>query len=68
MKERRFATYLGAKLQEFQRYFNEYRTHAGLEGQLPDSGGGSVADKLCLVWLAEALSRVLPDADRRVIL
>ena len=30
---------LEAKLQEFQRYFNEYRTHAGLEGQLPDSGG-----------------------------
>jgi hypothetical protein len=28
----------------------------------------SVADKLCLVWLAEALSRVVPDADRRVIL
>jgi hypothetical protein len=23
----------------FQKYFNEHRTHAGLEGRLPDSGG-----------------------------
>jgi len=30
---------LEAKLPESQSYFNEYRTHAGLEGQLPDSGG-----------------------------
>jgi len=30
---------LEAKLQEFQRYFNEHRTHAGLQGRLPDSNG-----------------------------
>jgi len=30
---------LEAKLREFQRYFNEHRTHAGLAGRLPDSNG-----------------------------
>jgi hypothetical protein len=30
---------LEAKLREFQKYFNEHPTHAGLEGRLPDSGG-----------------------------
>ena len=30
---------LEAKLREFQEYFNEHRTHAGLEGHLPDPGG-----------------------------
>jgi hypothetical protein len=30
---------LEAKLREFQKYFNEHRTHAGIEGRLPDSGG-----------------------------
>jgi hypothetical protein len=30
---------LEAKLREFQRYFNEHRTHTGLEDRLPDSGG-----------------------------
>jgi hypothetical protein len=30
---------LEAKLREFQKYFNEHRTHAGLEGRLPDSRG-----------------------------
>jgi transposase InsO family protein len=29
---------LEAKLREFQKYFNEHRTHAGIEGRLPDSG------------------------------
>src|SRR5215472_4444829 len=32
-------TDLEAKLREFQRFFNEHRTHAGLGGRLPDSGG-----------------------------
>jgi len=27
-----------AKLRDFQKYFNEHRAHAGLEGRLPDSG------------------------------
>jgi len=30
---------LEGKLYEFQRYFNEYRTHAGIKGRLPDSQG-----------------------------
>jgi hypothetical protein len=30
---------LEAKLREFQKYFNEHRTHAGIEGRPPDSGG-----------------------------
>ena len=30
---------LEAKLREFQKYFNAHRTHAGLEGRLPDSDG-----------------------------
>jgi hypothetical protein len=30
---------LEAKLREFQKYFNEHRTHAGLDGRLPYSGG-----------------------------
>lgn len=29
---------LEAKLRDFQKYFNEHRAHAGLEGRLPDSG------------------------------
>jgi len=29
---------LEAKLREFQKYFNEHRTHAGLKGRLPNSG------------------------------
>src|SRR5215468_5509066 len=32
---------LEAKLREFQKYFNEHRTHAGIEGRLPDSNGPS---------------------------
>jgi len=30
---------LEVKLREFQEYFNEHRTQAGLEGRLPDPGG-----------------------------
>src|SRR5262245_32505062 len=30
---------LEAKLREFQEYFNEHQTHAGLAGRLPDSNG-----------------------------
>jgi transposase InsO family protein len=30
---------LQAKLSDFQNYFNEYRTHAGLDGRLPNPGG-----------------------------
>ena len=30
---------LKARLREFQKYFNEHRTHVGLEGRLPNSGG-----------------------------
>jgi transposase InsO family protein len=30
---------LETKLREFQKFFNEHRTHAGLGGRLPGSGG-----------------------------
>jgi putative transposase len=30
---------LQAKLSDFQNYFNKYRTHAGLDGRLPNPGG-----------------------------
>ena len=30
---------LETKLREFQKFFNEHRTHAGLRGRLPGSGG-----------------------------
>jgi hypothetical protein len=29
----------GGEAAEFQAYFNEHRTHTGLEGGLPDPGG-----------------------------
>jgi hypothetical protein len=58
---------LEAKVREFQKYFNEHRTHAGLEGRLPDSGGPE--PPIVLPDIAgEALSRALPDTDCRVIL
>jgi hypothetical protein len=58
---------LEAKLREFQKYFNEHRTHAGLEGRLPRFWRTWVADEFRLVSLAEALSRVVPNTDRRVV-
>jgi hypothetical protein len=39
---------LEAKLREFQEYFNEHRTHAGLAGRLPDSNGP--ASPISLAW------------------
>ena len=48
--------------------FNGHRTHAGLDGRLPNPGGRHARDKLRFVSVAEALSRALPDADCRVIL
>ena len=59
---------LAAKLREFQEYFNKHRTHAGLKTTPARSWRTRVTDKLYFVWLAEALSRVVPDADCRVIL
>ena len=40
---------LEGKLYEFQRYFNEYRTHAGIKGRLPDSQGPVPANRICFV-------------------
>jgi len=34
---------LEAKLIEFQHYYNVHRTHAGLDGRLPEPGGGNSA-------------------------
>ena len=55
---------LQAKLSDFQNHFNEYRTHAGLDGRLPtNSRRTGIPDKHCFVSVAEALSRVVPNAD-----
>jgi transposase InsO family protein len=59
---------LEAKLREFQKYFHEHRTHLGIEGRLPDSGGPGSPISFCVVSLAEALSRAVPDTDCLVIL
>ena len=44
-------TDLEAKLLDFRHYYNEHRTHTGLEGRLPDSGGpGSPIDFASYGW------------------
>ena len=59
---------LEAKLREFQKYFNEHRTHAGLEGRLPDSDGpGSPISFASYRWQKHCL-RAVPDTDCRLIL
>jgi hypothetical protein len=50
-------------MREFQKYFNEHRTHARSQFWRI-----WVADKFCLVSMAEALARAVPDTDCRVIL
>jgi putative transposase len=37
---------LEANLLDFQRFYNEYRVHAGLEGQLPEPIIGGLASKV----------------------
>ena len=37
---------LDAKLTQFQHYYNGHRTHAGLEGGLPESGGDGSASPI----------------------
>ena len=59
---------LEAKLREFQEYFNEHRTHAGLGGRLPDPGGRASPISFASYRWTEALSGVVPDADCRLIL
>jgi hypothetical protein len=58
---------LEAKLLDFQHFYNGYRTHAGLEGQLPEPIPEGPASPICFVRSAEALSRVVSDACRHVI-
>src|SRR5258705_4044605 len=59
---------LEAKLNEFQKYFNEHRTHAGIKGRLPGCWRPTATDRFEFVWMAEALSRLVPDSDWRPIL
>ena len=61
---------LETKLLDFQHYYNGHRTHAGLEGRLPEpTVDGSVTPIASrFVPVAEALSRVIPNSIRRVIL
>src|SRR5215469_13089079 len=51
-----------------RQYFNEHRTPAGFRRPPAAFWRTWVADKFCLVSLAEALSRAVPDTDCRVIL
>ena len=58
---------LEAKLIDFQHYYNGHRTPAGLEGRLPEPpAGGAVSSRF--VPVAEALSRLVPNSDSRLIL
>jgi putative transposase len=43
---------LEAKLMDFQHYYNAHRTHAGLEGRLPepDVGGSALVDLTSYRW------------------
>jgi hypothetical protein len=58
---------LEEKLRAFQNYFNKHGVHSGLKGQLPDPEDAGAPVTLGFVPVAEALSRTLSDAYRRVI-
>jgi hypothetical protein len=63
-------TDLEAKLLDFQHYYNEHRTHAGRK-EAPAGNGRqrrSLTGKSQLLSMAEALSRLIPNADGRLIL
>jgi hypothetical protein len=62
---------LEAKLIDFQNYYNFHRTHTGLGGRTPARTHGRriwITDRCRLVSVAEPLSRVVPNSNRRVIL
>ena len=60
---------LKAKLLDFKEFYNRHRTHAGLQGQLPEPGVSGRASPLRYRFpLATSLSRVVPNAHRRLIL
>ena len=60
---------LETKLLDFQHYYNGHRTYAGLEGRLPEPAIWiGLTNRFRVVPVAEALSRVVPDANRRMIL
>ena len=62
-------TDLEAKLLDFQHYYNEHRTHA--EPRAPAGNGRqrrSLTGKSQLLSMAEAWSRLIPNADGRLIL
>jgi transposase InsO family protein len=60
---------LETKLLDFQHYFNAHRTHAGLEGRLPEPSirrSASLINFGSYRW-AKALPRAVPDSHRRMI-
>ena len=61
---------LETKLFDFQHYYNGHRAHAGLEGGLPEPGIDRSASPIDFdsFTVAAALSRVVPDSNRSVIL
>src|SRR5262249_23116073 len=56
-----------AKLRDFQDYFNGYRTHTELGGQLPELKADSAPGKFVVIPMAEALSLSVSDADCSMI-
>jgi hypothetical protein len=60
---------LEAKLIDFQHYYNGHRTHAALEGRLPEPPAGGVVTPTGLGsyrWRRHC--RVVPNSDGRLIL
>jgi hypothetical protein len=53
---------LEAKRQDFQEYFNVYRTHT-LGGQLPEPNEETKRNKVRVVPMAKAFSQVISDTD-----
>ena len=63
-------TDLATKLIDFQHYYNGHRTHAALEGRLPEPGVDGPTSPIGLDsyrWRRH-LSRLVPDSNRRMIL
>ena len=58
---------LETKLFDFQHYYNGHRTHAGLDGRVPESvANGPITNRSRFIPVAEALSRVVPDSNRGI--
>jgi hypothetical protein len=57
---------LEGKLTAFKGYYNEYRSHSGLNGKTPVEGGHAKSIDFKIVCMETALSRSVSDANSRV--